>query len=100
MSHLQVSGTILGNPVPFKDVEHDQSSYLIRMMLDEPINFGNHPVLDVFIHVPSEETDLLPGSRIKVIGKLSRQQVITRSGKSGRRGIVHINPITLECLPS
>ncbi|UOF92688.1 hypothetical protein LSG31_11280 [Fodinisporobacter ferrooxydans] len=94
----QVSGTIIGNPVPFKDVENDKSSYVVRMMLDEPFVFDKHPILDVFVHIPGKETDLHVGTRIRVSGELTTQHVITRSGKSGRRGIVHIRPLLLERL--
>jgi hypothetical protein len=95
---MVLTGTIIGNPVPFKDVETEESSFVVRMMLDQPFQMEERTVLDVFVHIDPVAFQGQVGQRIRVQGEVYQKQVITRSGKSGKHGIFHVKPVTLDRL--
>jgi hypothetical protein len=97
---VQFTATVIGSPVPFKDIENDVSTYVVRMLLDQPFKIDNRMIPDVFIEVDPAEFIGEVGERIAVEGIMHQRQVITRSGKSGRQGIIHVTPRKLEYLDS
>ena len=88
---VTLTGTIIGNSIPYKNLKTNESSYVYRLLLDEPFPYENRNIIEIYLHIEMER-DLASGSHIEIVGTVFEQHVVTRSGKVGRQGILHMKP--------